>query len=174
MAYHLRGRWPEYFFNGVPIYSLLPDPDRFAPYSQFGELPVLEEDTDGEGPRTPTMSRERILADLDELLWATESLVAGRLGTERLYEATSSGFSGSTVVTDLRSTPSTTFTRSSCSAEGNGFLMWRQRHEEMLREAEKERLSRGRIRRRTRVTKGWHTTWPIEPMARWLKRPRIG
>jgi hypothetical protein len=74
------GRWPEYFFNGVPFYSLLPDPDRFPPYSQFGELPILEEDTDGEGPRTPTMSRERILADLDELLWATESLAEGHLG----------------------------------------------------------------------------------------------
>lgn len=74
------GRWPEYFFNGVPFYSLLPDPNRFPPYSQFGELPVLEEDTDGEGPRTPTMSHERILADLDELLQATEWLVAGRLG----------------------------------------------------------------------------------------------
>ena len=73
------GRWPEYFFNGVPFYSLLPDPDRFPPYSQFGELPVLEEDTDGEGPRTPTMSRERILADLDELLRATEWLAEGRL-----------------------------------------------------------------------------------------------
>jgi hypothetical protein len=74
------GRWPEYFFNGVPFYSLLPDPDRFPSYSQFGELPVLEEDTDGEGPRTPTMSRERILADLDELLLATERLAEGRLG----------------------------------------------------------------------------------------------
>jgi len=74
------GRWPEYFFNGVPFYSLLPDPDRFASYSRFGELPVLEEDEDGEGPRTPTMSRERILADLDELLRATELLVEGGLG----------------------------------------------------------------------------------------------
>jgi hypothetical protein len=73
------GRWPEYFFNGVPFYSLLPDPDHFPPYSRFGELPVLEEDEDGEGPRTPTMSRERVLADLDELLLATEWLVEGRL-----------------------------------------------------------------------------------------------
>ena len=73
------GRWPEYYFNGVPFYSLLPDPDRFPPYSRFGELPVLEEDEDGEGPRTPTMSRERVLADLDELLLATEWLVEGRL-----------------------------------------------------------------------------------------------
>jgi hypothetical protein len=74
------GRWPEYFFSGVPFYSLLPDTDRFASFSQFGELPVLEEDVDGEGPRTPTMSRERILQDLDELLQATELLVEGRLG----------------------------------------------------------------------------------------------
>ena len=73
------GRWPEYFFNGVPFYSLLPSPDHFPSYAQFGELPVLEEDTDGEGPRTPTMSRERILQDLDELLQATELLVERRL-----------------------------------------------------------------------------------------------
>lgn len=74
------GRWPEYYFNGVPFYSLLPDPDRFPSFSLFRELPVLEEDADGEGPRTPTMSRERILQDLDELLQATEWLVEGRLG----------------------------------------------------------------------------------------------
>jgi hypothetical protein len=74
------GRWPEYYFNGVPFYSLLPDPNRFPIFSQFGELPLLEDDTDGEGPRTPTMSRERILRDLDELVQATEWLVEGRLG----------------------------------------------------------------------------------------------
>jgi hypothetical protein len=73
------GRWPEYYFNGVPFYSLLPDPDRFPSFSLFRELPVLEEDIDGEGPRTPTMSRERILQDLAELLQATEWLVEGRL-----------------------------------------------------------------------------------------------
>ncbi len=81
------GRWPEYFFNGVPFYSLLPDPDRFPFYSQFGELPVLEEDADGEGPRTPTMSRERILADLDELLQATEWLVEERLGYRQALQS---------------------------------------------------------------------------------------
>jgi hypothetical protein len=73
------GRWPEYCFNGVPFYSLLPDPDRFPSFSLFRELPVLQEDADGEGPRTPTMSRERILQDLDELLQATELLVERRL-----------------------------------------------------------------------------------------------
>ena len=73
------GRWPEYYFNGVPFYSLLPDPDRFPSFSQFGELPLLQQDADGEGPRTPTMSRERIIQDLDELLQATEWLVEGRL-----------------------------------------------------------------------------------------------
>lgn len=73
------GRWPEYFFNGVPFYSLLPDPDRFPSYQWYGELPAPEEDDDGEGPRAPTMSRGRILADLDELLQAAEMLVEGRL-----------------------------------------------------------------------------------------------
>jgi hypothetical protein len=74
------GRWPEYYFNGVPFYSLLPDPSRFPSFSQFGELPVLVEETDGEGPRTPTMGRGCILQDLDELLQATKWLVEGRLG----------------------------------------------------------------------------------------------
>jgi hypothetical protein len=73
------GRWPEFYFNGVPFYSLLPDPDRYPSYSLAGELPVLEEDTDGEGPRTPTMSRGRLLEDLDELLLATEWLSERRL-----------------------------------------------------------------------------------------------
>lgn len=72
------GRWPEYFFNGVPFYSLLPDTARFPAYSQFGSLPILDEDTDGEGPRTTTMSHERILSDLNELLAAAEQLVEGR------------------------------------------------------------------------------------------------
>ncbi|MGH3148754.1 MAG: glycosyltransferase family 9 protein [Rubrobacter sp.] len=73
------GRWSEFFFNGVPFYSMLPDPQRFPIYSRFGTLPVLD-DEDGEGPRTPAMSRERILADLDELVQVTESLVEGSLG----------------------------------------------------------------------------------------------
>jgi hypothetical protein len=80
------GRWPEYYFNGLPFYSLLPDPSRFPSFTQFGELPVLEEDTDGEGPRTPTMSRGRILQDLDELLQATEWLVEGRLGYREVLQ----------------------------------------------------------------------------------------
>ena len=63
----------------MTIRASLPDPDRFPFYSQFGELPVLEEDADGEGSRTPTMSRERILADFDELLQVTEWLAEGRL-----------------------------------------------------------------------------------------------
>jgi ADP-heptose:LPS heptosyltransferase len=81
------GRWPEYFFNGVSFYSLLPNPDHFPSYAQFGELPVLDEDTDGEGPRTPTMSRERIFADLDELLQATEWLVEERLGYRQALQS---------------------------------------------------------------------------------------
>jgi hypothetical protein len=70
----------------VSFYSLLPDPSRFPSFSQFGELPVLEEDTDGEGPRTPTMDRGCILQDLDELLQATEWLVEGRLGYREVLQ----------------------------------------------------------------------------------------
>ena len=73
------GRWPEYCFNGVPFYSLLPDTEQYPSFSQFENLPILEDDTDGEGPRTPALSRERILQDLDELLQATEWLVEEHL-----------------------------------------------------------------------------------------------
>lgn len=67
------GKPPGYVPRGHLRLNLPPS------FSQFGELPILEDDTDGEGPRTPTMSRERILQDLDELLQATEWLVEERL-----------------------------------------------------------------------------------------------
>ena len=73
------GSWAEYFFNGVPFYSLLPDPQRFGAYTPYNAPPLLANDHDGEGPRTPSMSRPRILHDLDELLEAAALLIGGRL-----------------------------------------------------------------------------------------------
>jgi hypothetical protein len=69
------GRWPEYFFNGVPFYSVLPDTDRFPSFTAFSPAPVLEDDEDGAGPRAPSMCRERVLADLEELLSAARLLI---------------------------------------------------------------------------------------------------
>jgi hypothetical protein len=42
-------------------------------------LAVLDQDDDGEGPRTPAMSAARIREDLDELLESADRLLAGRL-----------------------------------------------------------------------------------------------
>ena len=76
------GRWHEYFFNGEPFYSLLPDPQRYPLPAGDGPLQVIEEDEDEEGPRTPSMSIARIREDLPELLEASELLIEKRLSYE--------------------------------------------------------------------------------------------
>ena len=53
-------QWPEYYFNGVPFYSVLPDVYRFPAYTGLGPEP---EPVDDDGPRSPSMCRERIEAD---------------------------------------------------------------------------------------------------------------
>jgi hypothetical protein len=58
-------RWPEYYFNGVPFYSVLPDLRRFPALHQFGPDP---EPVDDDGPRSPSMSRPRIEQDLGEII----------------------------------------------------------------------------------------------------------
>lgn len=77
------GRWHEYFFNGEPFYSLLPDPRSYPTPVAEGPLPVIEADEDGEGPRTPSMSIARIREDLPELLQASELLIEKRLPYEQ-------------------------------------------------------------------------------------------
>jgi hypothetical protein len=81
------GNWHEYFFNGVPVYSLLPNPDHYPPpaWAELGPdaLEVLDNDEDGEGPRTPTMSAARIRNDLPELLEAADLLIEKRLSYEQ-------------------------------------------------------------------------------------------
>ncbi|HVW90587.1 MAG TPA: hypothetical protein VHC01_14080 [Gaiellaceae bacterium] len=80
------GNWHEYFFNGEVVYSLLPDPERYPPFAWAGlgdrPLEVIEEDEDGEGARTPSMSIARIHEDLPELLRAVELLIERRLPYE--------------------------------------------------------------------------------------------
>jgi len=80
------GNWHEYFFNGVPVYSLLPDPKRYPSFAWAGlgsqPLQVVDQDEDGEGPRTPSMSIARIREDLPELLHASELLIEKRLSYE--------------------------------------------------------------------------------------------
>ena len=76
------GDWHETFFNGVPFHSVLPKGRDVPAFVQSKPLPMLDADTDGEGPRTTTMSVARISADLDELADAAVALVEGRVGYE--------------------------------------------------------------------------------------------
>lgn len=80
------GDWHEYFFNGLPVYSLLPDPDRYPLFSwgQGGDDSrwLIPEDEDGEGPRASSMSIGRIREDLPELIHASELLIEKRLSYE--------------------------------------------------------------------------------------------
>jgi hypothetical protein len=66
---------------------VLPDPDRFPCHNAFGpEPPAPEQDSDGEGRRSPSMSAERVRASLDELLQAAGALLKGRLPFEVALE----------------------------------------------------------------------------------------
>jgi hypothetical protein len=68
-------RWPEYYFNGVPFYSVLPDLERFPAFHSFQPDP---EPVDDDGPRSPSMSRRRIEHDLDEILDGVARLIEAR------------------------------------------------------------------------------------------------
>jgi hypothetical protein len=73
------GPWHEWFFNGVPFCSVIPDTRRYPAFTQFADQPDQVED---DGPRTPSMSRARIEEDLPELLQGARLLVEGRLSYE--------------------------------------------------------------------------------------------
>jgi len=85
------GNWHEYFFNGVPFYSLLPNPTRYPSFAwgELGSKPltVIDADEDDEGPRTPSMSIARVREDLPELLEAAELLLEERLSYEQALAA---------------------------------------------------------------------------------------
>jgi hypothetical protein len=68
-------RWPEYYFNGVPFYSVLPDLTRFPAYTGLEPEP---NPVDDDGPRAPSMCRERIGADLDEITEGAARLIERR------------------------------------------------------------------------------------------------
>jgi hypothetical protein len=70
------GPWFEYFHNGVPFHSLLPDGDRFPAFSGRGASQLVDDD-DGSGPREPAMTRRRIVEMLPELVEAASSLATG-------------------------------------------------------------------------------------------------
>jgi len=112
------GNWHEYFFNGEPFYSLLPDAKRYPPFAWDGvageALPALEQDEDGEGPRTPSMSIARIRKDLPELLHAAEILIDKRLSYPTRSPRTSPGSSPPTTATGPARSASTTSASCTC------------------------------------------------------------
>jgi hypothetical protein len=76
------GNWHEYFFNGVPVHSLVPDPDRYPTFTWGGPESEVEQDEDGEGPRIASMSAGRIREDLPALLDAADRLIHRRVSYE--------------------------------------------------------------------------------------------
>ncbi len=74
------GPWHEWFFNGVPFYSVIPDTTRYPAYTQLDD-PAAPVD-DGGDPRTPSMTRARIEEDLPELVEAARLLIEKRLSYE--------------------------------------------------------------------------------------------
>jgi hypothetical protein len=63
----------------VPFRSILPDTERYPSFSQFQPAAIV----DDEGPRTPSMSRERIERDLPRIVAAAGELLAGSLSYEQ-------------------------------------------------------------------------------------------
>ena len=74
------GPWHEWFFNGVPFYSVLPDTTRYPAFTQIDRPPSLVDDEGA--PRTPSMTRARVEESLPELVEAARLLVEGRLTYE--------------------------------------------------------------------------------------------
>ncbi len=70
------GRWFEYFFNRVPFRSIIPDTDRYPCFTQFDAAEIVD---DGDGARTPSMSRDRIRDDLERIVAAADELLGGSL-----------------------------------------------------------------------------------------------
>ncbi|SES45892.1 ADP-heptose:LPS heptosyltransferase [Actinokineospora terrae] len=68
-------RWPEYYFTGVPFYSVLPDITRFPCYTTMGPDP---DPVDDDGPRSPSMSYERVTGDLPEIVDGAAKLIERR------------------------------------------------------------------------------------------------
>ena len=72
-------KWQEYYFNGTPFYSVLPDRHRFPCYNGMAPDPPLVED---DGPRSPSMCADRVRADLGAITEAAALLVERRLDYE--------------------------------------------------------------------------------------------
>ncbi len=75
------GPWFEYFHNGVPFHSVIPDTSRFPAYLGMAGS-YLVPDGDGSGLRDASMTRARIVEAMPEVLDNAGVLIRG----ERRYE----------------------------------------------------------------------------------------
>lgn len=73
------GRWKEYFFNGTPFYSVLPDPKKYPCF----ENPDYGKTTKDDGTRILSMSRKRILEDMPEILKGADILINKKWNYEK-------------------------------------------------------------------------------------------
>jgi len=71
------GDWHEYFFNGVPFHSVIPKGRSHEAFARGRSLPLVDPDSDGEGPRAWALSAARLRGDLDEIADAAVRLVDG-------------------------------------------------------------------------------------------------
>lgn len=79
------GPWFEYFHNGVPFHSLIPDTGKYLCFLGM-HGPVLVEDDDGSGKRDASMTRARVVETVPELLTAADALIHGRRGYEECLQ----------------------------------------------------------------------------------------
>jgi hypothetical protein len=71
------GPWFEYYFNHVPFRSILPDVERYPAFSQWTPAAITDDGQDG--PRTPSMTQDRIRDDLNAIVSAATELINGTL-----------------------------------------------------------------------------------------------
>lgn len=74
-------RWPEYFYNGVPFYSVLPDPKKYIVYDDKVR-DDLAKDIDGEN-RIRCYSYQRVQEDLPKLLTGADILINKKWSYEK-------------------------------------------------------------------------------------------
>lgn len=73
------GPWFEWFFNHVPFRSIIPDVKRYPAFAAGMEAALREDD----GPRVPSMTRSRIVDDLDRIVDGAKELVSGSVTYHR-------------------------------------------------------------------------------------------
>lgn len=66
------GRWPEYFYNGVPFCSVLPDKKKYPVYEDKDWDKTIKEE---EGRKILSMSYQRIVEDLPKIVSGVDILI---------------------------------------------------------------------------------------------------